>query len=107
MNYQTLPDHRIQRIYKIAKTRLYPFFRDPRDMIRLRYEREKRLKMALILIGKLTPTQMVAELAAIPEKDRLSGLITYRQLTMARHLWKVSEYEAERRLNAGELPDAP
>lgn len=105
VNFQTMPDHKIRRIYRLAKTRLYPFFRDPRDMIKIRNQIERRQSMALILLGRMTDAAMAAELASISEQDRKAGMISYRQLTMARHLWRCSEHRAEQRLMKGELPD--
>lgn len=107
MKLQTIPDHKIQRMFKIAKTRLYPFFRHPRDMMTLRNQREWRIQLAAIAVGQMSKIEMLQELSAVPEYKRRSGFITYRQLWIARHLWNVSEYEAERRLNNGELPDGP
>ncbi len=42
LRFSKYSDERLAIMYRIAKTRLYPFFRDPKDMIQLRTEKEMR-----------------------------------------------------------------
>jgi len=42
MDLTRFSDKQIATLYRIAKTRAYAFFRDPREMIRLRNEKEQR-----------------------------------------------------------------
>lgn len=43
MNLSRLDTRHIIALYRVAKTRAYPFFRDPKAMIALRHEYERRV----------------------------------------------------------------
>jgi len=50
LDFQRWTDKRLTTTFRIAKTRLYPFFRSPHAMIALRNERERR---ELLIRGRI------------------------------------------------------